>query len=46
MEQAGGIYECLLRGFGNALKAEIPTSQAADDMARRRISEARRLRDA
>ena len=46
MEKAGGIYECLLQVFGHALAEGIPTSQAADDMARRRISEARRPRDA
>ena len=46
MEKAGGIYECLLQIFGNALREDIPTSQAADNMARRRIGEARRLRDA
>jgi leucine dehydrogenase len=46
MEKAGGIYESLLQVFGNALIEDIPTSQAADDMARLRISEARRLRDA
>jgi hypothetical protein len=46
MEQAVGIYESLLQGFGNALKEEIPTSKAAGDMARRRISEECQLRDA
>ena len=46
MEKAEGIYECLLQVFGNALMEDIPTSRAADNMARRRIAEARRLRDA
>jgi leucine dehydrogenase len=46
MEKAGGIYECLLQVFGLALAEDIPTSQAADSMARRRIAEARRARDA
>jgi len=45
MEKAGGIYECLLQVFGHALIEDIPTSQAADSMARRRIAEARRLRE-
>ncbi len=44
MEKAGGIYECLLQVFGQALIEDIPTSQAADSMARRRIAEARRVR--
>jgi leucine dehydrogenase len=46
MEKAEGIYECLLQLFGNALIEDIPTSQAADNIARRRIAEARRLRNA
>ena len=46
MEKAGGIYECLLEVLGHALAEDIPTSQAADSMARRRIAEARRARDA
>ena len=46
MEKAGGIYECLLEVFGHALAEDIPTSQAADIMARRRIDEARRVRGA
>ena len=46
MEKAGGIYESFLQVFGNALKEDIPTSQTVHDMARRRISEARQLRDA
>ena len=46
MEKAGGIYRCLLQVLGHALAEDIPTSQAADSMARRRIAEARRLRDA
>ena len=46
MEKAGGIYECLLLVFGQALAENIPTSQAADSMARQRIAEARRARDA
>ena len=46
MEKAGGIYECLLQVLGHALVEDIPTSRAADDMARRRIAEARRVRDA
>jgi leucine dehydrogenase len=45
MEKMGGIYECLLQVFGKALLEDIPTSQAADSLARRRIAEARRLRD-
>ena len=46
MEKAGSIYGCLLQVFGHALVEDIPTSQAADGMAHRRIVEARRLRDA
>ena len=46
MGKAGGIYGCLLQVFGHALAEDIPTSQAADDIARRRISEARRPLDA
>jgi leucine dehydrogenase len=46
MEKSEGIYECLLQVFAHALAEDIPTSQVADDMARRRISEGRRLRDA
>jgi leucine dehydrogenase len=45
MEKAGGIYECLLQVLGHALIEDIPTSRAADNMARRRIVEARRVRD-
>jgi len=45
MEKARGIYECLLQVFGKALLEDIPTSQAADSLARRAIAEARRLRD-
>ena len=45
MEKARGIYECLLQVFGKALLEDIPTSQAADSLARRRIAEARRVRD-
>ena len=46
MEKAEGIYECLLQVFGHALIEDIPTSQAADNMARRRIAEVQRVRDA
>lgn len=46
MEKARGIYECLLQVFGHALVEDIPTSQAADSMARQRIADVRRLRDA
>jgi leucine dehydrogenase len=46
MEKAGGIYECLLLVLGQALAEDIPTSEAADRMARQRIAEARRARDA
>ena len=46
MEKAGGIYDCLLQIFEHAQEENIPTSLAADRMARRRIAEARRLRDA
>ena len=45
MEKAGGIYECLLQVFGHALIEDIPTSRAADYMARRRLSEAQQARD-
>ncbi len=46
MEKAGGIYDSLLQIFEHAQEENIPTSLAADRMARRRIAEARRLRDA
>jgi leucine dehydrogenase len=46
MEKAGSIYDCLLQIFEHAQEEKIPTSQAADSMARQRIAEARRLRDA
>ena len=46
MEKAGGIYGCLLQVLGHALAENIPTSQAADNLARQHIAEARRLRDA
>ncbi len=45
MEKAGGIYECLFEVLGHTLEEDIPTSQAADIMARQRIAEARRVRD-
>ncbi len=45
MEKAGGIYECLFQVFGHALAEDVPTSQAADSMARRRIAEVRRLHE-
>jgi len=45
MEKAGGIYECLFEVLGHALAEDIPTSQAAEIMARQRIAEARRVRD-
>ena len=40
MEKAGGIYETLFQVLGHALAEDIPTSQAADSMARQRIAEA------
>jgi len=46
MEKSGGIMSPSSSVFGNALKEDIPTSQTVHDMARRRISEARQLRDA
>jgi len=46
MEKAGGIYKCLLEAFGLALAEDIPTSRAADNMARQRIAEVRQGRDA
>ena len=46
MEKAGGIYDSLLQIFEHAREENIPTSQAADSVARRRIAEARRVRDA
>ena len=46
MEKAGGIYETLFQVLGHALAEDIPTSQAADSMARQRIVEARQVRDA
>ena len=45
MEKAGGIYETLLQVFGHALIEDIPTSQAADILAQRRLTEARQARD-
>ena len=44
-KKAGAIYECLLLVFGLALADDIPTSQAADAMARQRIAEAQRSRE-
>ena len=44
-EKAGRIYDSLLQIFEYAREEKIPTSQAADDVARRRIAEARRARD-
>jgi glutamate dehydrogenase/leucine dehydrogenase len=41
MEKAGGIYETLFQVLGHALAEDIPTSQAADSMARQHIAEAR-----
>ena len=46
MEKAGGIYDSLLQIFEHAREENIPTSQAADSVACRRIAEARRVRDA
>ena len=46
MEKAGGIYEGLLKVLGYALIEDIPTSQAADRMAFRLVSEARQVPDA
>jgi len=46
MEKAGGIYETLFQVLGHALAEDIPTSQAADRMARRRIAEVKRLHGA
>jgi len=45
-EKAEGIYDCLLQILEQAREEDIPTSQAADSVARRRIAEARRARDA
>ena len=45
-EKAGAIYDSLLQIFEYAREENIPTSQAADSVARRRIAEARRPRDA
>jgi len=42
-KKAGAIYDTLLRIFHRAQGEEIPTSQAADRVARQRISEAREL---
>ena len=41
-EKAGRIYDTLLQIFEHAQEEDIPTSQAADSVARRRIAEARR----
>ena len=43
-KKAGAIYDTLLRIFNRAKSEEIPTSEAADRVARQRISEARELR--
>ncbi len=43
-KKAGGIYETLLRIFERAEEEGIPTSVAADRIARQRIIEARELR--
>lgn len=43
-KKAGAIYDTLLRIFNRAQGEEIPTSQAADRVARQRISEAQELR--
>jgi len=43
-EKAGRIYDSLLQIFEHARNENIPTSQAADDVARRRIEEVRQAR--
>jgi leucine dehydrogenase len=45
-EKAGDIHDRLLQIFESAREENIPTSQAADDVARRLLAEARRARDA
>ena len=44
-EKAGSIYDSLLHTLVHAQEEHIPTSQAADRVARRRIAEAREVRD-
>ncbi len=44
-EKAGSIYDSLLQIFAHAREENIPTNQAADIVARRRIAEARQARD-
>jgi leucine dehydrogenase len=43
-KKAGAIYDTLLRIFNRAQSEEIPPNEAADRVARQRISEARELR--